>query len=269
MDSSNRTLARTGLGAALAAALLVLPAVALAEQQQASPGKAGYAGEATCLSCHEAQSKGYHDTAHGRAWIAGSPRAGTGCESCHGPGQAHVDGSGDKTKIRTFTNESAADINEACQSCHTKGERALWDGSAHDGRGMSCTTCHSVHAPKSADSQLNKVTQQEVCVTCHRSQVQKLQRSAHMPVREGKMACSSCHNPHGATNVKLLKVGTSVNESCVSCHAEKRGPMLWEHAAVTESCTSCHDSHGSNNESMLVARQPLLCQRCHVTARHP
>jgi predicted CXXCH cytochrome family protein len=44
---------------------------------------------------------------------------------------------------------------------------------------------------------------------------------------------------------------------------------LWEHAPVSESCITCHDPHGSNNERMLVSKQPFLCQRCHVTSRHP
>ena len=38
---------------------------------------------------------------------------------------------------------------------------------------------------------------------------------------------------------------------------------------MVESCATCHDSHGSNNDRMLTAKQPFLCQRCHVTARHP
>jgi DmsE family decaheme c-type cytochrome len=90
-----------------------------------------------------------------------------------------------------------------------------------------------------------------------------------MPVREGALTCSSCHNVHGSTNVKLLRAGTTIDESCTSCHADKRGPYLWEHAPVTESCTTCHDSHGSNNDRMLVSKLPFLCQRCHVTSRHP
>jgi DmsE family decaheme c-type cytochrome len=100
-------------------------------------------------------------------------------------------------------------------------------------------------------------------------EVSKQQRVGHMPVREGKMTCTSCHNPHGSTNVRMLKVGNYINELCVSCHAEKRGPFLWDHAPVREGCNTCHDPHGSNNDRMLVAKAPMLCQRCHISSRHP
>jgi DmsE family decaheme c-type cytochrome len=128
-----------------------------------------------------------------------------------------------------------------------------------------------VHGAKSFEHQLVKPTQTALCVSCHRLQVAKTERAvAHMPVREGKMACTSCHNPHGSlTNVKALAVGTTVSESCMSCHTEMRGPMLWEHAPVKDNCTTCHDPHGSSNDRMLAVRMPMLCQRCHVATRHP
>jgi DmsE family decaheme c-type cytochrome len=126
-----------------------------------------------------------------------------------------------------------------------------------------------VHAPKSEQGQLVKKTQLEVCAQCHNDKVSKVDRSGHMPVREGKMQCSTCHNTHGSTNVKLLRKGDSVAELCTSCHADKRGPYLWEHAPVVNACVTCHDPHGSNNDRMLVAKLPYLCQRCHVTSPHP
>jgi DmsE family decaheme c-type cytochrome len=161
------------------------------------------------------------------------------------------------------------DASESCLTCHTKSSHALWEGSAHDARNLSCVTCHSVHAPQSVRAQLKTATEVETCATCHRAQALKVKRIAHMPLTEGKMECSSCHNPHGSTNVRQLRVGNWINESCVSCHTEKRGPFLFEHAAGRESCVSCHDPHGSSNDRMLVARTPMLCQRCHIGTRHP
>ena len=207
---------------------------------------------------------------HGQIHNLRTPAAARGCESCHGPGQAHVDDDA-KGNIRRFGSLKPAEVNATCLSCHNRGVHAGWEGSTHEARNLSCTTCHSVHKPASPQHQLAKATETATCATCHRLQVTKTERAvAHMPVREGKMSCSSCHNPHGSiANVKALKTGNSIVESCTSCHAEMRGPTLWEHAPVRESCTTCHDPHGSSNDRMLNVRMPMLCQRCHVATRHP
>jgi DmsE family decaheme c-type cytochrome len=157
---------------------------------------------------------------------------------------------------------------ETCATCHDRSSHALWSGSQHDARNVGCTTCHSVHTPK-GPKQIKAASELVLCNSCHRDKVAKLDRSGHMPVREGKLQCSTCHNMHGSQNVRLLRVGHSVNEACTSCHQEKRGPFLWEHAPVRENCTTCHDPHGTANERMLVAKLPFLCQRCHVHTRHP
>ena len=57
----------------------------------------------------------------------------------------------------------------------------------------------------------------------------------------------------------------SVNELCYSCHAEKRGPFLFEHAPVREDCVSCHEPHGTNHKRLLVQKLPNLCWNCHLT----
>jgi DmsE family decaheme c-type cytochrome len=224
-----------------------------------------YAGQATCLSCHE--DRAYAGTAHSRAFSERTPAAAQGCESCHGPGRAHAE-SGDAALIRRFSAMAPSEVAETCTSCHNRASHALWDGSQHDQRNVGCATCHSVHAAKGAPL-LKAQDQRALCSTCHRNVVNRTHRFNHMPLREGALTCSSCHNPHGSTNVRLLRVGTTVDESCQSCHADKRGPYLWEHAPVAESCVTCHDPHGSNNDRMLVSKQPFLCQRCHVTSRHP
>ncbi len=228
-------------------------------------GQADYVGQDTCLTCHD--DKDYKGTAHALVSNPRSPVSTHGCESCHGPGKAHAE-SGDKEKIVNLKTLTPQRASETCATCHDRSKHALWSGSQHDQRGVSCLSCHSVHAPV-GPKQIKAKTEPELCATCHRNIVNKLNRFNHMPVREGKMQCSSCHNPHGSTNVKLLKNGTTVDEACATCHAEKRGPYLWEHAPVANACVTCHDPHGSNNERMLVAKVPFLCQRCHVTSRHP
>jgi DmsE family decaheme c-type cytochrome len=235
---------------------------------QAPP--AGYAGSDACVVCHTDQETSLKGTAHGQARNPRSPAAGLGCESCHGPGQAHVDDDA-KGKIRKFAAMTPAESSQTCLTCHNRGNHAGWEGSGHERRNLSCATCHSVHSPKSFERQLVKANETAVCAQCHRVQVTKTERAvAHMPVREGKMSCSSCHNPHGSiNNVKGLKAGTSVSESCMTCHTEMRSPVLWEHAPVKENCATCHDPHGSSNDRMLTVRMPMLCQRCHVATRHP
>jgi DmsE family decaheme c-type cytochrome len=179
-----------------------------------------------------------------------------------------VEGEGDKTKIIRPQTLTASEASETCVTCHDRKNHAMWAGSQHDQRNVGCLSCHNIHDSK-GPAQIKAASEQELCGTCHRNVVNKTNRTSHMPVREGKMGCTSCHNPHGSANLRLLKAGTTVNESCTSCHAEKRGPMLWEHAPVADNCVNCHDPHGSNNDRMLAAKQPFLCQRCHVTSRHP
>jgi len=256
--------------------LLPIPAHARAAPEPAAKGAeaqtppaAGYVGSDTCATCHDSEAKALSHTEHARAANPRTPMAGMGCESCHGPGKAHVDGDGDISKIRVFPKMAPREASEVCTGCHDRGEHALFQGSMHDSRNLSCITCHSVHNPKSEQAQLKKTTQIELCATCHRPEVLKLQRNAHMPLREGKLECTSCHSPHGSTNLRLLKVGNYINESCVSCHTEKRGPFLFEHPPGRESCVTCHDPHGSSNERLLVAKVPMLCQRCHIGTRHP
>ena len=62
-------------------------------------------------------------------------------------------------------------------------------------------------------------------------------------------------------------VKNSVNKTCYMCHAEKRGPFLWEHEPVVDDCLNCHTPHGSTKTPLLKTRVPFLCQECH-SAEH-
>ena len=233
-------------------------------------------GADTCLKCHDEESDfpilSIFKTKHGSRFDPSSPFANAQCETCHGGGNDHARSQKkgkDDNPMRTFGHGAQSPVteqNQVCLGCHQKHGKLGWFGSTHEQEDVACANCHQIHAEH--DRVLSSESQQKACFSCHpRIRNQTLQASSH-PLKFGKMSCTDCHNPHDSNNDSLLKHGT-VNDTCYSCHAERRGPFLWEHAPVTEDCTLCHNPHGSNHKSLLKMRPPLLCQRCHSPAGHP
>ena len=157
---------------------------------------------------------------------------------------------------------TAEQDNAICLTCHERGERTMWQGSPHEERGLACTNCHTIMKAVSARFQLKTAFQPDTCFQCHKDIRAKTLMSAHMPIGEGKVVCSDCHNPHGSFTEVMLRTDT-INDTCYKCHAEKRGPFLFEHEPVRENCLNCHDPHGSVNEYMLKESRPRLCFECH------
>jgi DmsE family decaheme c-type cytochrome len=191
------------------------------------------------------------------------------CEACHGPGKKHADGGGGPDGINSQKPTSfltPKERNKYCLECHQGGSRIGWHAGVHDSNNLACASCHKIHAER--DPVLKTATQPEVCYKCHRKERADFSKPSTHPVRFGKMACSDCHSPHGSNSTGTL-IKPTVNQTCYTCHAEKRGPFLWEHAPVAEDCTLCHHPHGSVNQARLKKNPPLLCQQCHSVAGHP
>ena len=256
------------------AALLAGLLFALAPAAAQPAGHEGYVGDAVCLDCHEDEVGEFLKTRHAHVLEEKNARSelmARGCEACHGPGAEHVEEEGTGGKMITFSNSTPELIEEgkaACLSCHQRGERVHWKGSPHDSRDIACTDCHTIMKQVSPRNQLSHPTETELCGSCHLVRRAQMFRNAHMPVREGAMSCSSCHAVHGSVTQALMNHDT-INDNCYSCHAEKRGPFLWEHAPVNENCVDCHDPHGSTRAAMLKLSPPRLCQQCHIETRHP
>src|SRR5215831_10030850 len=252
-------------------------------------------GDAVCTRCHD-ESETYPvlsiaKTKHGTMADPGTPT----CTTCHGESKRHIEnarnpGETERPKPdRTFhsmlmsfpgsnkvaeyvgavghreTNTPATDRNEACLGCHKGEMQTHWHGSVHESRNLACTSCHQIHTQH--DRVRDKTTQPEVCFACHKEQRMQTARISHHPIVEGKVSCSDCHNPHGTAGVKLL-VKDTVVDTCYTCHAEKRGPFIFNHQPVTDDCTLCHNPHGSNIASLLKSRPPFLCQQCHEPTSH-
>lgn len=228
-------------------------------------------GDAKCTSCHdEADSPAVLAIGKTRHGTHADSRTPTSCTACHGESQAHVDHKGNEKPDRTFDKQTKTQVearNDACLTCHQKdAKRHNWPGSVHETNGLACTSCHQIHT--SQDKVRDKRTQPEVCFSCHKEQRTQVNMQSHHPILEGKVACSDCHNPHGTATPKML-VKNSVNATCYTCHAEKRGPFVHNHAPVTEDCANCHNPHGTVADSLLKVRAPFLCEQCHDTVSHP
>ena len=72
-----------------------------------------------------------------------------------------------------------------------------------------------------------------------------LKRSSH-PMRENQLLCRDCHDPHGGAG-DALAIHATTNDTCFACHAEKRGPFLWEHPPAAEDCISATRRRGATN----------------------
>jgi DmsE family decaheme c-type cytochrome len=216
-----------------------------------------------CAGCHEDSMAAYQHTEHARIFEYGAKGVlqARDCESCHGPRSQHVENP-DTSLAMTGEQYGAA-----CLQCHQDSGRMYWKSSQHKTADVSCTSCHTVMQKKSDRALLTAAEETAVCYTCHADVRGQMQKAYHHPVREGKMSCSSCHNPHGSVGKNLLK-GATVNETCFQCHQEKRGPFVWEHPVVRENCANCHDVHGSNNRDLLNAKGSFLCMQCHSYGGH-
>ena len=240
----------------------------------AEPGavaKAALERDAVCTACHnESWPTPVLSIYQTKMGVKADPRT-PGCQTCHGPSEGHLkQGPGTKPDVVFKKGAYAADDDKVragqCLACHSGKARTNWDGGQHQNNQVACNDCHQVHAP--ADRVLSKKTQTEVCFACHKEQRADIRKISAHPLATSavgsapKMACSDCHNPHGSAGPKLLKKNT-VNETCWTCHAEKRGPFLWEHQPAVEDCTNCHTPHGSNLTPLLKTRPPFLCDECH------
>ncbi len=243
---------------------------------------ADYVGTQNCLAaCHTHDKlKLFFDASTMGAQLrkeSGMPLV--DCESCHGPGSLAIQGltpdqvaENLKQGIRTTCNfKSLINLKTLpataqsliCLKCHTANATFNlhnWNAGIHAINEISCFNCHDIHAGPDL-----KVTPRDtgmLCLRCHQDVQAQFSLPSHHPLKEGRVYCVDCHNPHGGFAEHSLLRDT-VKETCVQCHPDKRGPFLYGHADVAENCVTCHSPHGSVNSKLLNAREPFLCLQCH------
>jgi DmsE family decaheme c-type cytochrome len=238
---------------------------------------ADYVGSNVCRTCHPDIWSTFFKNPHYKSIASGREKPeNTGCESCHGPGQAHVEARGGKASIVAFSELGPQATLDACLRCHGQTlSRANIRRSVHTQEDVVCSTCHSIHKSPAPKFLLAK-TQTELCYGCHSSVRSQFAMPFKHRVNEGVVQCTDCHNPHGsfapttrmASRPRMVEQADANEEPCMKCHRDKRGPFVYEHAAVrVEGCKSCHDPHGSTNARLL--KHPVvftICLECHNNA---
>jgi DmsE family decaheme c-type cytochrome len=258
------------MGTLLSALAIAACAASFAASAQ-QPAAAQTGTAPVCANCHEAQWNAIDLTAHG----AKNDASGSMCQACHGNASEHLK---DPTKAKPDNpfrkGVPAAKQAEVCLSCHSGNRNlAFWTSGKHALNDIACTNCHSIHGKSLAPS-VNKFTttflpnQAETCWSCHPQIRAANFKPSHHPIIEGKIKCTDCHNPHGALSPAMVKQAT-INDQCYSCHADKRGPYVFNHPPVEENCATCHNPHGSVHARLLNEQAPNLCQDCHEGSRHP
>ena len=119
-----------------------------------------------------------------------------------------------------------------------------------------CNGCHTEKLPENSGlnvKQLKKNTDfSPVCYSCHKN-LTSGEKSLHGPA--ASVACMTCHR-RGEGNRKITTLVGRVDETCFSCHINKRKWMknAYIHGpAATGDCTVCHDPHGGKFPFMLWA----------------
>lgn len=222
-----------------------------------------------CAVCHADVAGGAH--AHPLAEAAGGPA----CADCHVGADAH--GADPRAAdalagMVSFGSAAPGRAREACLACHHEAHPGL-GRDAHEQAGLGCDSCHRVHGEEpfhGADAPAVSGFHQadaasRSCAGCHADVFTEFTFNERHRLAEGAVSCTSCHDPHAAAPPGLLGHGGDV--ACDSCHADKTGPFVFEHAAQrVDGCQACHEPHGSPNRFLLTHQQEgELCYGCHLS----
>ncbi|MHB1189528.1 MAG: DmsE family decaheme c-type cytochrome [Armatimonadota bacterium] len=210
-----------------------------------------------CLKCHtQGETTLWHTSTHARGKLS--------CNTCHDPHSV-----GDKSMLQDMEDAklSVEGLSRAIKQAELAKNIAPEGSEAREAEAAKVEQLKADREQlqeklKGVETVYQRTAEPYVCYTCHKTQQVQANMPSRHPIREGKVQCSSCHNPHGGPNGMLRK--ESIAETCRTCHADKAGPFVYEHPPVAEDCTICHSPHGSVQNKLLKQSQPFLCLKCHA-----
>lgn len=222
-------------------------AVSFAQTREPDP----YVGNEMCVRCHASDERSLQGSPHD----AFDETSDQGCQTCHGPGRAHV-----RNPLDPEHQPRVEGRREACLECHEDSGHDL----EHFRAGQTCSSCHAIH---DFDAGVTAAAGDARCVSCHEGEARKWRSHATPHSAE---SCASCHTLGNlAAQTWAGRAGT---ERCQSCHAQSH-PRFFasSHARAGLSCKSCHTVHAGDLVDELapdstIGRASQKCTECHATA---
>jgi len=207
-----------------------------------------------CLECHDDIPELINKTVH-------APLFEVNCESCHGTSEEHMD----EPEADNINTPLGGLGQKVCLSCHQSSVHPKhMSGTAQ----LTCSDCHDMHKHQKPNVALLSDTLDATCLSCHLEHRSIENRPFGHKLGRGGMSCISCHQAHQRPGQVLT---ASPEQMCLNCHAEKKGPFVFEHVqGVVGDCLSCHQVHGSSNPKQLTrTRVSQLCLECHSQTTQP
>lgn len=213
-------------------------------------------GDTACANCHEEVVSAFDKSFHKLSFKNGDEFR---CEACHGGGAVHSDSEDPAMILGAANNLKKLEAN--CLTCHEKVMGGVKEQHVNV-VGLGCVGCHKIHQPLHKGTLVK--SEEKLCGDCHKDVQAKMYLPSHHPVKEGKMSCTDCHKFDGTESANFERV----NDNCLYCHAQYRGPYVFEHSPVAEDCRICHDPHGAVANNLLKQNEPFLCLQCHQMHFH-
>lgn len=219
------------LGRLLLAALAALALILFATTAQAADDDLSDETRA-CLKCHDKPNLS-RKTGDGKTLplsistpgFLASMHKKQDCTDCHSGLDDETHGKPGHSEPLENRRELAQAMQEGCRDCHKKTQK-VYDDSLHaalvkqgSDKAPLCADCHNVHTLGSVKDVAP--IDQTPCASCHEKIFQAYKQDVHglERVKKGKEApiCADCHKSHG---VQAASLGTTLKDSCLSCHEE-------------------------------------------------
>ncbi len=229
-----------------------------------------------CEGCHTVNERGNSfEGAAGYDGVDSERYHDVQCESCHGPGQSHVENPDGNQPLASI--QAGVDLETGCGECHS--------GAHHPFTNQWAQSAHGIASVKDFGFVSGS------CLDCHEGEAAMQNQFGVDANFAGKdddqlssITCATCHDPHGSDNVAQLRAPIDVPSEenlCVRCHSRRgtpgltspnlHGPHAFQGNLVigedvgwippnTDLSGTFASSHGSEGN-------PELCATCHVAQR--